>query len=57
VADQLASARVVLGETSPSGGQVLYRARLEGITQPAANLACVRLTAHRWQCLTVPPGG
>ena len=54
---ELGSARVALGKTSPFGGHVLYRARLAGITHPAAQDACGRLTAARWDCLTVPPGG
>jgi hypothetical protein len=55
--EQLDPARTVLGTTAPFGGQVLYRARLLGITQPAADTACGRLAARRWACLTVPPGG
>jgi hypothetical protein len=53
---ELARARTALGKTTPFGGHVLYRARLEGITHPAAQAACGRLTAARWDCLTVPPG-
>jgi hypothetical protein len=54
---QLASAQTVLGRTAPFGGQTLFRARLEGISQPDADTACFRLEAQRWACLTVPPGG
>jgi D-alanyl-D-alanine carboxypeptidase len=53
----LAPAQIVLGTTPPSRGAVLYRARLVGITHPAASSACTLLTAHRWDCLTIPPGG
>jgi len=53
---QLAAARAVLGQTE-HGGQTFYRARLTGITHPAADDACQDLVAHRWDCLIVPPGG
>jgi D-alanyl-D-alanine carboxypeptidase len=55
--EQLARAQTILGTTTPFGGQVLYRARLIGITHPAADTACGRLSAQRLACLTVPPGG
>jgi D-alanyl-D-alanine carboxypeptidase len=55
--EELASAQTTLGTTAPFGGQTLYRARLIGITHPAAETACGRLTAQSWACLTVPPGG
>jgi D-alanyl-D-alanine carboxypeptidase len=55
--DVLVRARPTLGiATSPSGA-TLYRARLTGITHPAANTACQELGAKRFPCLTVPPGG
>ena len=53
---QLASAQTVLGTTS-AGGALLYRARLVGITHPAATNACSRLIVESWPCVTVPPGG
>jgi hypothetical protein len=56
-AAQLGSAHTTVTRTTPFGGQILYRARLTGITHPAADQACTRLTAHSWSCLTVPPGG
>ncbi len=56
-AAQLGSAHTTVTRTAPFGGQILYRARLTGITHPAADQACTRLTAHSWSCLTVPPGG
>jgi D-alanyl-D-alanine carboxypeptidase len=55
--EYLAPARMVLGRTEPLGGQSLFRARLVGISQPAATKACAKLSSHRWDCLTVPPGG
>ncbi len=55
--EELASAQTMLGTTAPFGGQTLYRARLVGITHPAAETACGRLSAQNWACLTVPPGG
>jgi len=54
---QLASARVVLGPTAPFGGQVLYRARLLGLSAETAARACGALSAHGQACVTVPPGG
>lgn len=53
---ELAPAQTVLGPVARNGG-TLYRARLTGITQPAADTACSRLHARAWDCLTVPPGG
>ncbi len=55
--EELAGAQTILGTTAPFGGQTLYRARLIGITHPAAENACGRLNAQSWACLTVPPGG
>ncbi len=54
---QLAPAQTVVGSVTHPDGQVFYRARLVGITEPAADTACGALTAQRWACLTVPPGG
>jgi hypothetical protein len=54
---ELEAAETVVGTTITATGGTLYRARLEGITHPAAASACNRLTAQRWPCLTVPPGG
>jgi len=54
---QLAAARVVLGPTAPFGGQVLYRARLLGLSAESAARACGALSAHGQACVTVPPGG
>jgi cell division septation protein DedD len=54
---QLAAAQTVLGRVAPGSGKVLYRARLVGITEIAADTACQRLATQRWACLTVPPGG
>lgn len=52
----LGPARPVLGEAQ-RGGQTLYRARLTGITHPAASTACHDLSAQSWDCVIVPPGG
>jgi hypothetical protein len=54
---ELASARTVVGQAVHPDGAVWYRARLVGISHPAADTACTRLSAKRWPCLTVPPGG
>jgi len=54
---QLAYAQTVLGTVTPPGSATLYRARLIGITHPAATIACSQLSAQRWPCVTVPPGG
>jgi len=54
---QLAPATTVVGSVTHPDGQTFYRARLIGITEPAADTACGTLTARRWACLTVPPGG
>ena len=53
---QLAAARPVLGQTAP-GSTIFSRARLTGISHPAATGACQNLAAQRWDCLIVPPGG
>jgi D-alanyl-D-alanine carboxypeptidase len=54
---QLAPARTTVGAVTHPDGQVFYRARLVGITQPAADNACRTLSSHAWPCLAVPPGG
>jgi D-alanyl-D-alanine carboxypeptidase len=54
---QLAPAATVVGSVTHPDGQTFYRARLIGITEPAADSACGTLVAQRWACLTVPPGG
>jgi hypothetical protein len=54
---ELAPAQTVVGSVTHPDGQTFYRARLIGITEPAADTACGTLTAQRWACLTVPPGG
>ena len=55
-ARDLGPARIELKEAAPAG-QLLFRSRLVGVSRPAADNACAMLTAHRWDCLTVPPGG
>ncbi len=54
---QLHAARTEVSMVQHLDGQVFFRARLIGITEPAAGAACHTLTAHQWQCLAVPPGG
>jgi hypothetical protein len=54
---ELGSARTVLGTTAPFGGQVLYRARLLGLSAETASNACRSLQVHSQACVTVPPGG
>lgn len=54
---QLDNARTVLGATTPFGGQILYRARLLGLSAESAASACSALAARRQACVTVPPGG
>jgi hypothetical protein len=54
---QLAPANTVVGAVTHSDGKVFYRARLMGITEPAADGACGALSARQWPCLAVPPGG
>ncbi len=52
---ELGGAQVALGPTSPFGGQVLYRARLEGMSARSATEACSLLSAQSQSCVTVPP--
>ena len=54
---ELQSAQTVLGTTAPFGGQVLYRARLLGLSAGTASAACGELAAQSMACVTVPPGG
>ncbi len=54
---QLRPAHTVVTIVQHSDGHVFYRARLIGITEPAADSACHVLTSRAWQCLAVPPGG
>jgi len=54
---QLRPARTVVAAVSHPDGRTYYRARLVGITEPAAGNACRTLTYHQWQCVAVPPGG
>ena len=53
----LTGTRTVVGTTNSLGGQVLYRARLVGLSASAASSACSRLARERLRCITVPPGG
>ena len=54
---ELGGAQAALGRTAPFGGQVLYRARLTGLSARSASAACGALTAQAQACVTVPPGG
>jgi hypothetical protein len=54
---QLAAAHTVVGAVTHADGKVFYRARVIGVTQPAADSACGLLSARQWPCLAVPPGG
>ncbi len=56
VAALLQPATITVGSTVWSGGRLLYRARLVGLSATAADAACSELSDHGWQCLTVPPG-
>jgi D-alanyl-D-alanine carboxypeptidase len=51
----LASARADLPPTTPFGGNVLYRARLAGLTADEAGSACSRLAQRGVACVRVPP--
>ena len=53
---ELGATRAVLGTTAPFGGQVLYRARLLGLSAQTAAEACGSLQAKSQACITVPPG-
>jgi len=54
---QLSRAQTVVGSVTHADGKVFYRARLIGVTEPAADSACGVLSARKWPCLAVPPGG
>ncbi len=54
---ELGGAQATLGATAPFGGQVMYRARLIGLSARSASAACGELTAQSQACVTVPPGG
>jgi hypothetical protein len=54
---QLRPAHTVVAVVSHADGRTFYRARLVGMTEPAADIACRTLTYHQWQCVAVPPGG
>lgn len=54
-ADLLSGATLSMPVTTPFGGRVLYRARLVGLPQTLAELACQRLNAAQLPCLIVRP--
>ena len=54
---ELGSAQAVLGTTEPFGGQVMYRARLLGLSAQNAAAACRDLRAQAQSCVPVAPGG
>jgi hypothetical protein len=51
----LRTAKVELPATTPFGSQVAFRARLFGLSAPAAADACARLSGRGVACMTVPP--
>jgi hypothetical protein len=55
--DQLRSAALTLPPTAPSGGSVVYRARLAHLSASAATSACARLNQRQLPCIVVPPSG
>ncbi len=54
---ELGAAQAVLGRTAPFGGQVMYKARLLGLSAQNAALACRDLRAQSQACVAVAPGG
>jgi D-alanyl-D-alanine carboxypeptidase len=60
IADRYAS---VLGKSTPrviavdTPSGTIYRARLVGLTEPAATQACVHLQKANHSCLALPPSG
>ena len=54
---ELGGAQAVLGTTAPFGGQVMYRARLAGLSATSAAAACRDLRAQSQTCVAVAPGG
>ncbi len=54
---ELGGAQAVLGTTAPFGGQVMYRARLLGLSAQNAAAACRDLRAQSQSCVAVAPGG
>ncbi len=54
---ELGGAQAVLGTTAPFGGQVMYRARLLGLSAENAAAACRDLRAQSQSCVAVRPGG
>ncbi len=54
---ELGGAQAVLGRTAPFGGQVMYRARLLGLSAQNAAAACRDLRAQSQSCVPVAPGG
>ena len=55
VPDLLRTAKIILPKTAPFGSQVAFRARLFGLSAPAAADACARLSGRGVACMTVPP--
>ncbi len=53
--DLLRTTKIELPATTPFGNQVAFRARLSGLSAPAAAQACSRLTSRGMACMTVPP--
>jgi D-alanyl-D-alanine carboxypeptidase len=51
------TAEAAVGSTGTPGGTVLFRARLKGMSGPAADDACRQLRAYGTECMVVPPDG
>jgi hypothetical protein len=54
---QLRSAALALPPTAPSGGSVLYRARLVHLSADEASSACTHLNQRQLPCIVVRPSG
>ena len=56
LADLLSTAQIELLPTTPFGGRVLFRARLNNLSANTAGAACTRLATTQQPCMVVPPG-
>ncbi len=52
----LQPATITVGSTVFSGGRLLFRARLVGLSATGADAACSELSNRGMDCLTLPPG-
>ena len=55
--DQLHTAALALPTTAPFGGNILYRARLIGLSASEAAAACSHLNQRQLPCVVVRPAG